>query len=319
MSEPRASAPPGRSAAAAGGRPSKSSSVRLMTTRRGEFPQIQAIGHRSPFYEDIYHSILTRPWWQFFLVACGVFLGVNAIFAGLYTAQAGAIANARSSSFEDAFFFSVQTMATIGYGGMAPATRFAHIIVTVEALTGTLYTALLTGLTFAKFARPRARVLFSEKAVVAPRNGVPHLMFRMANWRRNNIVEAQLRVVLLVIERTTEGEEMRRPIELPLVRDRNAVFILTWSAMHRIDETSPFYGPDAAERLRAMGAQIFLTITGTDETIGQTVHARYAYDLNDILWDRRFVDVLRVLPDGTRIIDYARFHEVSPIDTARRG
>lgn len=319
MSEPRASAPPGRSAAAAGGRPSKPSSVRLMTTRRGEFPQIQAIGHRSPFYEDIYHSILTRPWWQFFLVACGVFLGVNAIFAGLYTAQAGAIANARSSSFEDAFFFSVQTMATIGYGGMAPATRFAHIIVTVEALTGTLYTALLTGLTFAKFARPRARVLFSEKAVVAPRNGVPHLMFRMANWRRNNIVEAQLRVVLLVIERTTEGEEMRRPIELPLVRDRNAVFILTWSAMHRIDETSPFYGPDAAERLRAMGAQIFLTITGTDETIGQTVHARYAYDLNDILWDWRFVDVLRVLPDGTRIIDYARFHEVSPIDTARRG
>lgn len=292
--------------------------MRLAQHGRGEFPPIEAIGQRTPIHEDLYHRILTRPWRQFFLLACGVFLALNAVFALLYMAQTGAIASARSGSFEDAFFFSVQTMATIGYGAMAPATRYAHVVVTVEAMMGTLYTALLTGLTFAKFARPRARVLFSDKAVVGPRNGVPHLMFRMANWRHNNIIEAQLRVVLLVMERTQEGDEMRRPVEIPLVRDRNALFILTWTAMHRIDEASPFYDKEALLRLRDTGAQLFLTITGTDETIGQTVHARYAYTIDDIHWDRRFVDVLQVRPDGTRIIDYTKFSDVVPLEPGAR-
>jgi inward rectifier potassium channel len=135
-------------------------------------------------------------------------------------------------------------------------------------------------------------------------------MFRMANWRRNRIVEARLSVVLLVTERTREGEVLRRQIDLPLVRDRTSVFFLSWTAMHRIDESSPFHGPDALARLRAQGTELFLALTGLDETIGQTIHARRQYTLDDIAWNARFADVLSDDPDGSRVIDFRRFHDV---------
>src|SRR5262249_27446636 len=158
------------------------------------------------------------------------FFATNTFFALLYMSAPGSVLNARDGSFEDAFFFSVQTLATIGYGVMSPGTRFGHIVVTLEALTGILGVALITGLTFAKFARPTARALFTEKAVFSRRNGVPHLMFRMANWRRNMVVEAQLRVILPAEEKTAEGETMRKVTELALVRDRTPMFSLTWNA-----------------------------------------------------------------------------------------
>ena len=240
-------------------------------------------------------------------------LGANAVFAIPYWLAEGSVANARPGSYEDAFFFSVQTMATIGYGGMAPATRLAHVVVTIESVVGILSTALITGATFAKFARPTARVLFCEKAVVSPRAGVPHLMFRMANFRHNQIVEAQLRVMLLVDEITPEGDRIRRPHELKLVRDRTALFFLSFQAMHLIDETSPFFGPAAIERLKGQGGALMLTLNGLDETIGQSVHARCQYALDDIVWNARFADVISVDPDGTREIDYTKFHEVIPI------
>jgi inward rectifier potassium channel len=241
------------------------------------------------------------------------FLSANALFACAYVMQPGSITNVRPGSFEDAFFFSVQTMATIGYGGMAPATLFGHVMVTFEAIIAMLGVAVITGITFSKFSRPTSRVLFSDKAVIGPRNGVSHLMFRMANWRSNTILEAQLHVILLLEETSDEGHVMRRPHELPLVRDRNPLFALTWTAMHKIDETSPFYGPDAMARLRAQKAQIFLSLMGTDETFSQIVHARRAYDLSDIVMGAQFADVLGSLDDGTRIIDYRSFHEVVPV------
>jgi inward rectifier potassium channel len=219
------------------------------------------------------------------------------------------VTNTRPGSFEDAFFFSVQTMATIGYGGMTPATRFAHVVVTVEAMTGILSAALITGITFAKFARPTARVLFSDKMILAPRDGVPHVMFRVANWRHNVVVEAQLRVILLVTERTREGESLRRQVELALVRDRTPLFALTWTVMHLVDAGSPFFGADALRRLRDSGAEIYVTLTGLDEAMGQ-IHAQYSYRLEDIVTNVRFADVMSVHPDGTREIDYRRFHEV---------
>ena len=268
---------------------------------RGRHPEAMA---------DLYHFILTRPWWQFLLLVAAFFLLINALFATAYYLQPGAIANARVDSWEDAFYFSVQTLATIGYGGMAPATRLAHVLVAVEALVGMLSVALMTGITFAKFARPTARVLFCEKAVLSVRDGVPHLMFRMANWRHNTIMEAQLRVFVLIRERTKEGDDMRRSVELKLVRDRTAIFFLTWTAMHKIEEDSPFYGPDAFERLRAQEAQIYLTLSGTDETFAQTIHARHMYFADDLVWGARFADVMTTLPDGRLQIDYARFHDV---------
>jgi inward rectifier potassium channel len=269
---------------------------------------IEVLGRAFAPHRDLYHLILRAPWWAFFGGALLVFLSVNALFAAVYNLEPGCISHV--SSYEDAFFFSVQTLGTIGYGGMAPETRFAHVVVSIEAFTGIIMTALVTGLTFAKFARPTARVLFSRKAVIFPRDGVPHLMFRMANFRTNNVIEAQLKVNLLVMERTLEGEQMRKSIEIPLVRQTTSLFVLSWTAMHRIDESSPFYGKDALEKLRAQRGELFLSFTGLDETIAAQIHARYRYGLDDIAVNARFADILSTKDDGTRVLDYSTFHDV---------
>jgi len=274
---------------------------------------VKAIGLERAPHKDIYHFILGRTWPVFFLLVAVVFILTNMLFAWLYLAEPGSIANARPGSFEDALNFSVQTLATIGYGGMSPASRYGHVIVFIEAIVGILMVALITGITFTRFARPSARVLFSEKVVISPRDGIPHVMFRMANWRRNRIVEARLSAVLLVTERTREGDVMRKQIDLPLVRSKTNVFFLTWSAMHLVDEKSPFYGPDALERLRLQQAELYLGLTGLDETIGQTIHVRKQYRLDDVVPNARFADVLSTDESGRRIIDYRKFHDVVPM------
>jgi len=275
--------------------------------------RVKTIGRRTRPHEDLYHFILDRTWPQYIAMLVAIFLTLNVLFALVYFFDPGGIVNARAGSLEDCFYFSVQTLATIGFGHMAPADRFTNIVVVVEAVTGTLSIALIAGVTFAKFARPTAKVLFAAKAPVTPRDGVPHLMFRMANWRHNQVFDARLKVVLLVAQQTREGEVGRMLLELPLVRDSTALFAITWTAMHRIDEGSPFYGPDAMERLRADGAQLFLTLSGVDETIGQIINARYVYDLDDIVWNARFADVVAVHPDGLRTVDYRKFHQVIPL------
>ena len=279
-----------------------------LADQRSTFGGIVVHGRAFAPHKDIYHLILRAPWWAFFGGAALVFFSVNALFAAVYSLSPGCISHV--STYEDAFFFSVQTLGTIGYGGMAPETRFGHVVVSAEAFTGIIMTALATGLTFAKFARPTARVLFSQKAVIFPRDGVPHLMFRMANFRTNNVIEAQLRVNLLVMERTREGEEMRRSIDVPLVKGNTSLFVLSWTAMHRIDESSPFFGNDAIEKLRAQKADLFLSFTGLDETIAAQIHARYRYAIDDIVQGARFADILMTREDGVRVLDYAMFHDV---------
>ncbi len=272
-------------------------------------PAIRSVGQHVNVLDDVYHKVLGMPWWRFFAYVVVGWIGTNLLFAVLYTLEPDCVANA--SGFEDAFYFSVQTLATIGYGAMSPATRYGHLVVVLEALVGTLGVALVAGVTFAKFARPTARVLFGEKIVAHLRNGVPHLVFRLANWRGNMVVEGQLRVILLTLEKTVEGDVIRTPRELPLVRDRTALFALTWVPMHRIDEQSPFWGGEAAlERLREQRAEIYLAFTGLDETIGQPIHARHMYRLEDIVWNARHVDVLTIHDDGSRTIDYSLFHDV---------
>ena len=274
---------------------------------RRSLPRIEARGTKLYWWEDFYHWILTLTWPRFFLALAVSFALANAFFATLYDLQPGCIDHA--TGFWDLFFFSVQTLGTIGYGAMAPITRYGNVIVSVESFLGLITTALVTGFTFARFSRPRARILFSDKIVISKRNGVPHLTFRLANWRRNQIVETQLRAMILVKETTLEGETLRRPNPLKLVRDSNPMFLLSWTVMHEIDESSPFYGEDAMEKLRAQEAEIFLNVTGLDETISQTVHARYRYSLDAIVPNARFVDVISN-EDGLRIIDYDKFHDI---------
>jgi inward rectifier potassium channel len=259
---------------------------------------------------DVYFALLTIPFWRFCAVVAALVLLLNSIFAWIYTLDPGGISNARPGSFEDAFFFSVQTLATIGYGTMAPQTRFAHVVVTIESILGIIAVGSLAGISFARLSRPKALVLFSNKAVVRRRNGVPHLQMRLANWRTNLIVEASLRMFLLVAERTQEGEFIRTPVEVKLVRGSTPVFFLTWTVMHCIDETSPFYGEDATARLQGSGAQLFAMLSGYDQTVGQTVLAYHEYRFSDIVYDARFVDVVGSAPDGTRTIDFSRFHDI---------
>jgi inward rectifier potassium channel len=269
---------------------------------------VRRVGAARVTRRDVYHLLLTMPWRWFFGVQAAAYLVFNAVFALLYLAAPGSVANAKPGSFADTFFFSVQTMATIGFGVMAPATLYANIMVTIEALLGMASFAVAAGLIFARFSQPSARVLFSGVAVVTPFNGVPTLMFRCANERRNQIFEAQVHVDFARQEVSAEGMELRRSYELDLARDRNPQFSLSWTVMHPIDAESPLYGIDP-DLLAGQEASIVVTLTGTDETLSQTVFARTSYRADEILWGRKFVDILSETEDGQTLVDYRRFHD----------
>lgn len=206
-------------------------------------------------------------------------------------------------------------MATIGYGKMVPRTTVANALVTTEALIGMLGVSLGTGLMFAKFSRPRARVLWSRVAVVGPRDGTPCLMFRIANERQNQIVEASARVVLLRSERTLEGELVRRMVDLELARASTSVFALTWTVIHPITPKSPLYGKTRAW-LEEGSTEVICSVMGHDDTFSQTVHARHSYQPSEVVFGARLADVFSVNEAGKRVIDYRRFHEVELLPAA---
>jgi len=285
---------------------------RLLETRFGAGQPVLAVGLRRAPVADLYHSLITWSWLRLFATMGAAYVLVIALFAAVYLALGdGAIEHARLESFEDAFFFSFQTMATIGYGHMLPVTTTANLVSVAQVMIGLAGTALSTGLVFAKFARPTARVLFSRVAVVTTFDGQPALLFRVANERANQIVEAQLNVALLLDEVTVEGEHVRRAYDLALRRDRSLLFSLTWLAVHPIGPGSPLLGL-SRERLAAGTATLIVSLTGLDEHLGQLVHARHVYAAEELLFGQRFVDVIEVLPDGSRLIDYRRFHDVMP-------
>jgi inward rectifier potassium channel len=272
---------------------------------------VVAIGLRNPWLSDLYHSLLTLPWWAFLLGLAFVYLGLNVLFATLYLCGDGAIANARPGAFSDAFFFSVETLSTIGYGQMSPATLYGNVVMTVEALFGLTLLAVVAGLVFARVSRPTARVIFSKVAVITPYNRVPTLSFRLANERRNQILEAQVSVTLVRDERTPEGEWMRRFYDLQLARQRSPIFAMTFTVMHPIDPASPLWNATAAS-LAAEAAEIVVTVTGIDETLSQAVHARTSYLAHEVVWGHRFADVFTQTEDGRLAIDYRRFHDTEP-------
>ncbi len=250
------------------------------------------IGLKRKWHRDLYHRALTWPWWGFLLLVVAVFLAINVVFAVLYLLQQGAISNAAPGSLLDAFFFSVETFATIGYGVLAPATVYANTLMTAEAICGLLFVALTTGMLFARVSRPTARVLFSRVAVVSPFNGRPTLMVRMGNERTSQILQAEVTMTLVRNEVTREGDSIRRFYDLPLSRSRTPLFALSFLAMHPIDTASPLCGC-SPEGLEAIEAEILVTVAGLDETSGQTVHARHSYLPSAIRFGYRYVDVFR--------------------------
>jgi inward rectifier potassium channel len=263
-------------------------------------------------WTDVYHALLVMSWPRFFGAMVLAYVALNLLFGTLFWLGGDCIAGARPGSYWDALMFSVQTIATIGYGVLSPKTKYADVLVAIEAFVGLFGVAFATGLMFAKFARPTARILFSNVACVTVRDGVPSLLFRMANERGNQVVEAQVRCIVARTERTPEGETMRRFHDLTLTRTFSPIFALSWTVTHPVDESSPLFG-ETVESMRAKSTEVVVLVSGLDETFQQTIHARWSYVADEIRWNEKFRDIISTV-DGTRVIDYARFHDTEPAD-----
>lgn len=260
-------------------------------------------------WRDLYHSLLVMPLWGFFSVMAAAFLALNGLFGLLYWVDPGGLTGAQPGSYADAFFFSVQTFGTMGYGVMAPKSLWANWSVTAEVFVAIFFLAIATGLMFARISRPTARIMFSKIAVITPYEGVPTLMIRAANRRRNMVVEAEASLNVLLTVTTAEGVTMRRFESLALIKPSTPLFALTWQMMHAIGETSPLYG-ETRESLIAKSAEILVILKGLDETFVTTIHSRKSYLPEDIVWGARFADIFSMTPDGRRLIDYGRFDSV---------
>lgn len=268
-------------------------------------------GTPSKLRRDLYFYLMEGSWTRVFVVFIFLYLVGNVFFAALYAIQPGCIAVARPSSFLDAFFFSVQTMSTIGYGAMHPVTTYGNVVVTAEAAVGLLGVALVTGIMFAKASRPRTAALFSEPMIITTMNGKRVLSFRVGNARGNEVVDAQVALTVMTIEVSPEGHHMRRLHDLSLVRGRSPIFILSWQVMHEIDDQSPLAAVDWYHPEEHI-LSVIVTLTGHDGTYGQTIYARHVYYPEHIRPNERFVDIISQLEDGRLMVDYTRFHDTVP-------
>lgn len=275
------------------------------------FGEVVRVGSPYRASRDLYHWLIRAPWWQVLTAMATLYLVTHLLFAGLYLLGGDCIAGAAPGSFGDAFFFSVQTLGTLGYGVLAPKTLYANVLVTVQAFIGVLGFAMASGLMFAKFAKPTAQVLFSEVAVVMRRGRQQVLSFRMANARGSDLVEATLRVSVLKSERMADGSLFRRFYEVELERSYSPVFLLSWQALHVIDEQSPLFGL-SLEDLQKGAVHLIASVTAIDGHTAQTVHARHVWDANALRFGYRFRDVLKPLPDGRMQMDYRHFHAIEP-------
>lgn len=272
-------------------------------------------GLEANFWADAYHASLTVSWPGFIGAAAFAFIILNAVFGGLYALVPGAIANVDAHGVLGYFFFSIETIASVGYGDMHPQTPYGHTVASIEIFVGLFSIALLTGLIFARFSQPRARIIFARRPVVAPFDSQPALMLRVANARTNMISDASAKLWFMRNITNAEGTQMRRFYELALVRIDNPMFILTWSIYHIIDAGSPLNGMDA-ESLRQADGALVLSISGYDESSAQMVRARQIYTHDEIAWDHQYSDILDVNPDGLTIVNYHLFHDIAPVGDA---
>jgi inward rectifier potassium channel len=280
--------------------------------------QIVTEGIASPIFHDLFHHFMTVSWPRLFATLAAFFLVFDLLFGFLYYLVPGCIANLNPPGFAGDFFFSVETLATVGYGEMHPQTFYGHFVAMIEIFVGLMSLALITGLMFARFSRPYARFLFSKNGVVRPIAGKTTLIFRAVNERQNVVQDATARLHMLRDEITEEGYRIRRIVDVPLLRSQHPVFALGWTLMHVIDDASPLRS-ETAESLSNSKAVFILTLSGTDENTGQILMARGAYFCADIRWNSTFHDILEEAPDGTIHVDYGKFDVVEPLqdsDTA---
>jgi inward rectifier potassium channel len=273
--------------------------------------ELESRGLGNAFWTDLYHRALTVYWPVFFGTAAAIFVVLNAVFAFLYWLGDEPIANVSPDLPLSLFYFSIETLATVGYGDMHPQTNYGHLVATVEIFTGMSFYAVMTGLIFARFSRPRARFIFADHPVVATRNSAPTLMIRIANARNNTISEARARLWLIRVENIAGRGQLRRYYELKLERQEHPVFALSWTLFHVIEAESPLYGTSEAD-FAVADAALVLNVGGVDDSSAQRLNARKLYSHRDILWRHQYRDMTSTSPAGRLVIDYSRFHEVEP-------
>jgi inward rectifier potassium channel len=286
---------------------------RPISTRAGrtEFLKINAaVGG----WRDSYHWVLSLSWPRFALFLLGSYIVINLLFALLYITGGNCIADMTPGSFPEAFFFSVETLATVGYGHNYPATVYGHIVVTIEIFLGMIWLAVITGLIFVRFARPTARIVFSNCLVIGNFDGRLSAMFRVANLRHTSMAEAEFRLLYSRDERVAEGEEIRRFYELKVYPNRMISFPAALIIRHTIDEQSPLYGA-TSESLEKEDAFFVASTLSLELVMAASVQSAQDYAVEDIRFGERFVDVYTELPDGRLTVDYGRLHETEPVPT----
>jgi inward rectifier potassium channel len=256
-------------------------------------------------FRDPYHIALEMSWKAFAAAFLSAELGINIVFALLYFAMPGCIANARPGVFSDAFFFSVETLATVGYGVMAPATLYGHIISAIEIVCGMVFTAIMTGLLFVRFSRPRPKILFADRAVITTHNNGPALVVRIANGRLTLLTNATVRLGVVLLEVSEEGRPIRRLHDLPLVNANLSLFPLTWEVMHEIDEKSPLAGYDE-EQYKAGDARLVLTIEARDHALGAPIHDLHMYTSSEVLFGMHYAEAITLDGQMRPVADLTR-------------
>jgi len=269
---------------------------------------VVAEGAHLSFWADISHRCMTASWPAFIAGAALVFVAFNAVFAVFYWIGDQPISNVPGGAYIDYLYFSIETLSTAGYGDMHPQTHYGHFIATVELFTGIFSMSLMTGLIFARFSRPNARLLFANNPVISNHEGVPTLMVRFANERHNIIGNANARLWMFRNIQTAEGQPIRRFYELALLRNESPALALSWTLFHVLDEKSPLYRL-TAEDFEAADISLAVVVSGYDVVAAQTVHARKSYQHPEIRFGHRYVDVLSTAQDGRVRIDYGRFHD----------
>jgi inward rectifier potassium channel len=259
-------------------------------------------------WRDPYYAVLTVSWAGFFVLILAFYILANLGFALLYLLDPHSVDGARPGAFFDAFFFSVETLATVGYGKLTPGDLYGHLLSSLEMVFGLVLAAMITGLAFARFSRPRARLMFSRVAVIGPYEGGTALMVRVVSERHQGVADATARMMVLRETRTVEGHVMRRFVDLPLQRAFSPVIALSWTLIHVIDENSPLWGK-SPEDLRQDDASIFVSIGGYDEAISAWIVDRRTYGSDLVLYGQAFEDIMSNSPDGRIILDLTRFHD----------
>jgi inward rectifier potassium channel len=282
-----------------------------ISTRAGQLEFVKINTEKE--WRDIYQWVLSLSWSRFAALIAGVYIAVNLGFAALYAGGGDCIAGMTPGSFLEAFFFSVQTLATVGYGHMYPRTPYAHVVTTIEIISGMFWLAVMTGLIFVRFSRPTARIVFSKAAVIAPFNGKPTLMLRVANLRSHSMVETEFRIMFTRDEPILEEDEMFRHFySLKLHFDRLIVFPAALTLRHTIDGDSPLYGA-TAESLEASRALFVASVVGVETVIPAAVQSQQDYGWQDIRFGERFVEIYTDDGNGRLTVDYARLHETERV------